>query len=82
MPNANVDHAISGQGTADSTLDYSATTPRVNIYNTLKVWKIYQEIYFCNIYHNIYNFKSYIIAINIEPIFIFEVEHNIELAHI
>ncbi len=27
MPKANVDHTISGQGTADSTLDHSATTP-------------------------------------------------------
>ncbi len=28
VPKANVDHTISGQGTAVSTLDHSATTPR------------------------------------------------------
>ncbi len=30
-PKANVDHTISGQRTADSTLDHSATTPRANL---------------------------------------------------
>ncbi len=29
VPTANVDHTVSGQGTAISTLDHSATTPRV-----------------------------------------------------
>ncbi len=29
VPKANVDHTISGQGTAVSTLDHSATTPRI-----------------------------------------------------
>ncbi len=29
MPMSNVDHTISGKGTAISTLDHSATTPRV-----------------------------------------------------
>ncbi len=30
VPKANVDHTISGQGTADSTLDHSATTPDID----------------------------------------------------
>ncbi len=28
VPKANVDHTIGGQGTGNSTLDHSATTPR------------------------------------------------------
>ncbi len=31
IPKANVDHTISGQGTAVSTLDHSATTPKFNM---------------------------------------------------
>ncbi len=30
VPKANVDHTICGQGTAISTLDHSATTPRAS----------------------------------------------------
>ncbi len=31
MPKVNVDHTIGGQGTAISTLDHSATTPRTTL---------------------------------------------------
>ncbi len=37
MPKANVDHTISGQGTADSTLDHSATTPNPNARGNVQV---------------------------------------------
>ncbi len=33
---ANVDHTISGQGTAMITLDHSATTPRANVSYVIK----------------------------------------------
>ncbi len=39
VPKANVDHTISGQGTADNTLDHSATTPSVMTYTTVWILK-------------------------------------------
>ncbi len=40
MPKANVDHTISGQGTAISTLDHSSTPPKGS-----KVMSLVKQIY-------------------------------------
>ncbi len=39
MPKDNVDHPINGQGTAVSTFDLSATTPRANRVKLAVIWK-------------------------------------------
>ncbi len=43
LPKANVDHTISGQGTSDSTLDHSATTPRATMFFICLGMYIYQQ---------------------------------------
>ncbi len=40
MPKANVDHTISGQGTAVSTLDHSTTTVHCDTYLPVKITTI------------------------------------------
>ncbi len=46
VPKANVDHTISGQATADSTLDHSATTPIMQyIAQTQYVYDILSLVY-------------------------------------
>ncbi len=47
MSKANVDHTISGKGTAISTLDHMATTPRANTCDIFP--NIYGWVMFCSI---------------------------------
>ncbi len=58
MPKANVDHTISGQGTAVSTLDHSATTPRASFPCAYSLGDFIRST--CFYWFNIYIFSSHI----------------------
>ncbi len=76
VPKANMDHTISGHGTADSTLDHSATTPRTCI--ALDIISLhlasFQQYVYCNYgstYITMYLFVSTIRLFTIGPFFNF-----------
>ncbi len=62
VPKANMDHTIRGQGTADSTLDHSASTPRtIGVLHGLSAVALYIQypIYYNNTRFALFNIMLY-----------------------